>query len=150
MLVELIRRPRVHDVDRVHVDAGLRSPEAYTTEFQALREMLVRLNRRLDPEPAIAALEGVDLVVEDRRTAAVVAAVIDPAEGLDVTEHVEIAADLVLLPHPRFVTAAVGDVQEALARDVEANAGVEVILVAVLNPILPDLREIKRVESLDP
>jgi hypothetical protein len=112
--------------------------------------MLVRLNRRLNVISARAALEGIAVIVVNRRTVVEIARQVQPSQRLDVAEEIEIAADLVLRAQPRFVAAAVGEIQETLPRDVQPNAGVDEILIAVLNAILALLDEIKRVKLLQP
>ena len=51
---------------------------------------------------------------------------------------------------PRLVARGREKFEEALARDVEADAGMEEVLVAVLHVVVPVLREVERMDALQP
>ena len=75
---------------------------------------------------------------------------IQPAHGLHAGEHENIVAGLELAAAPRFLAARDLDVEVALAREVETDAGVEEVLVAVLNPVASDFRKHERADALQP
>src|SRR5688572_4672340 len=92
----------------------------------------------------------VDLVVKNRRAVAEAGEDMQPPNHLHLREHVEVAADAVLRASPRLMAASVRDIDEALAREVEAQAGVQEGFAAILNVVVTDLREQKRVPALQP
>ena len=76
---------------------------------------------------------------------------IQPAHRLHAGEHEDVVADLELAGRatlPRRATISMFEV--ALAREVEADAGVEEVLVAVLNPVAAGLRKHERANPLQP
>ena len=73
-----------------------------------------------------------------------------PAENLDAAIEIDIATLVESLAEPRFVTLAASDLQIALPCEVEANASVQEVFVAVLHFIASALGPIKGVHSLQP
>ena len=95
-------------------------------------------------------LERIDIVVIDAGPDAAAAEHVQPAHRLHAGEHEDVVADVELLAAPRLLAARDLDVEVALAREVEAEAGVEEILVAVLDPVVAGLREHERADALQP
>src|SRR5215216_5773772 len=98
--------------------------------------MLIGLNRRFQVREARVPLERiVGVAIENRWSGAGVRRQKQPPQYLHIAKELEAAADAVSRPLPCFVAALRREVHETLAGDVEANPGVQEVVVAVLNII---------------
>src|SRR5688572_24963144 len=131
VLVELIRRLRVEDVDAVDLLARRDAIETHGTDVDVLRKVLVWLEVQAQPRARLATLERI-IVVIDRIAAAVSREHAEPSEWLQAAKRVNGMGQPEPLTAPRLVAVHVTDADETLPRGVEANAGVNEVFVAAL------------------
>jgi hypothetical protein len=105
MRVELIGRPRVDNVHAEDALAGVGAIEAHPVGVEALREMLVWLERDADIGEPRPALEVVDWIVVNRRADAAPNIELEPVEYLHPSEKVDVLTDVVPRALPGFVSA---------------------------------------------
>src|SRR5439155_4939880 len=150
VLVELVGGPEIHDVYAEHALSSWRAIESHRVDVKVLTEVPVWLKREPEEAAVRLPLERIHRVVENVWPFAEAGVDMQPAENLDAAIEIDIAPLVESLAEPRFVTLAASYLQIALPCEVEANASVQEVFVAVLHFIASALGPIKRVHSLQP
>src|SRR5581483_8431102 len=115
LLVELVDRFRVHDIDGIDRRARIGALESLAVVRHALKEVLIGLPFDGEVADRLASLKGVDRVVVGRPLAReILSSDIQPAKHQHIPEYPERLRVSELVTQPRFLPAAALNAQEAL------------------------------------